>query len=216
MIGVYISGNHIRWGLIFGILQFILYDSNNSLLAISAASANMTSLSSKSIAKIIEKYKSENTKESILKGYNVYWLAPDTCSLKLKAKNLDVQEPRENEIDEPEKVEASESKKSSYFHTMYTAKSKSMVPRNSTSATRPHNTKYQIKRERRSPPTPEERLTTEEKEEKRIYDERNSKIAYAMSITHEIDQKFKIMVMDHVEGQYSRYYQSNLIIIWLF
>ena len=73
-------------------------------LAISAASANMTTLSSKKMKSIAEKYKSENTKEMILKGYNIYWLAEDKCGVKVKAEDMDVPEPTNDEIERPEEV----------------------------------------------------------------------------------------------------------------
>ena len=55
-------------------------------------------------------------------------------------------------------------------------------------------------RKRRSAPTPEERLTKEDKELKDEYDIQNAKVAYAMKLPSEPNQNVKIMVMDHVEG----------------
>ena len=78
-----------------------------SLLAISASTSNMTSLSNKEVESIGKKYKSESTKEIILKGFNVYWLAEDTEHVKIKAENVpNAEEPSGN--------------RRSYFLSMYT------------------------------------------------------------------------------------------------
>ena len=176
-------------------------------LAISAASANMTSLSNKRIEEIAEKYKSENTKELILKGYTIYWLATDTCNVKVKADTLDAPEPTENEIPRPAEVprqeeqEVESKKRSSYFKKMYMSNGHEAIPQNTTQQlVAPLDIKEKKGRKRRGAPTPEERLTPEDKDIKSDYDTQNAKVAYAMKLPTEPNQNVKIMVMDHVEG----------------
>ena len=59
-----------------------------SISAISASTSNITSLSNKGVERISKKYKSESTKEIILKGFIVYWLADDTEGVKVKAEEV--------------------------------------------------------------------------------------------------------------------------------
>ena len=163
----------------------------------------MTSLSNKKIEKIAEKYKSENTKEYILKGFNIYWLATDTCNVKVKADTLTTPEPQD--IPRPDEVprqeETRREKRSSYFHTMYTANKNSASTHSITKAFKIESEDVK-KRKRRGAPSAEDRLTKEEKQQKGEYDTQNAKIAYAMNIPTETSEKVKIMVMDHVEGKY--------------
>ena len=160
----------------------------------------MTSLSNKKIEEIAEKYKSENTKELILKGYNIYWLAADTCNVKVKADTLDAPEPKEDEIDRPDEV-AKQVKRSSYFKKMYMSNGHDTIAQNATQQlVPPQEINNERGRKRRSAPTPEERLTKEDKELKDEYDIQNAKVAYAMKLPSEPNQNVKIMVMDHVEG----------------
>lgn len=59
-----------------------------SISAVSASTSNITSLSNKGVERISKKYKSESTKEIILKGFIVYWLADDTEGVKVKAEEV--------------------------------------------------------------------------------------------------------------------------------
>ena len=164
------------------------------------ATANMTTLSSKKVASIAKKYKSENTKEYILKGFNIYWLADDICHVKVKAESLDVQEPTENEIDRPEPV-PKQQKKSSYFKQMY-------VPDNNRSmsnGTLHVSTKHSKVRVNKTKRSISPQLTPADEEEKERYDTQNEKVAYVMNIPSSLrssqdNGNVKIMVMDHVKG----------------
>ena len=186
-----------------------MHDCNNQLLnsyipAIAVATANMTSLSTKKVAAIAEKYKSENTKEYILKGFNIYWLAVDTCRVKVKADNLDVQEPTENEIDQPEPV-PTQQKKSTYFKQMYVQVSNKSISNGTNHFSTKHSNVKGSKMKRSISP----QFTPEDEEEKEKYDTQNEKVAYVMNIpsTYRLNSQdkdnVKIMVMDHIKGNLS-------------
>ena len=59
------------------------------MTALSAANSNITSLSSKKVEELSKRYKSESTKEIILKGYVVYWLYTDWLNMKTPASEVE-------------------------------------------------------------------------------------------------------------------------------
>ena len=106
----------------------------------SASTSNMTSLSSKRVAELANKYKSESTKELILKGYAIYWLYNDIKGQEMKKKATKVvsdavEAENEPTVEQPQQVttvdditptysfeDDATQKKRSHFKTMYAPK----------------------------------------------------------------------------------------------
>ena len=101
-----------------------------------------------------KKYKSENTRELILKGFVVYWLQEDDKQVKIKAEDVEGTVEPTDVLPDPEKpkpppVEAVEAeipieepttregqgKRRSHFHTMYAPTSNSSVDTSASNAT---------------------------------------------------------------------------------
>ena len=66
----------------------------------SSSTGNMTSLSAKKVEELAKEYKSESTKESILKGYVIYWLYRG--QYKLRAEDMEGAEEPNEEPPNPE------------------------------------------------------------------------------------------------------------------
>ena len=81
-------------------LLAIAFNKSLPLIAMSASSSNMTSLSSKRVEELAKDYKSENTKDLILKGYVIYWLYQG--QYKKKAADIEAEEETDDTPPDPE------------------------------------------------------------------------------------------------------------------